>query len=153
MAGINFSFKGVETKIAIRTKENMGNLLNDIEKENKNDNNRKKINIIANMKEKEKDNIIISNDIICPKCKENILMKINGFEIDLFGCKQNHEFNNLSLYKFEEKQKIDIKKIICEVCNVTKIINILQIKINFFFALLVTKIYALNVKKVMIKII
>ena len=42
MAGINFSFKGVETKIAIRTKENMGNLLNDIEKENKNDNNNKK---------------------------------------------------------------------------------------------------------------
>ena len=95
MAGINFSFKGVETKIAIRTKENMGNLLNDIEKENKNDNNRKKINIIANMKEKEKDNIIISNDIICPKCKENILMKINGFEIDLFGCKQNHKFNTI----------------------------------------------------------
>ena len=117
MAGINFSFKGVETKIAIRTKENMGNLLNDIEKGNKNDNNKKKINIIANMKEKEKDNIIISNDIICPKCKENILMNINGFEIDLFGCKQNHKFNNLSLYKFEEKQKIDIKKIICEVCN------------------------------------
>ena len=151
MAGINFSFKGVETKIAIRTKENMGNLLNDIEKENKNDNNKKKINIIANMKEKEKDNIIISNDIICPKCKENILMDINGFEIDLFGCKQNHKFNNLSLYKFEEKQKIDIKKIICEVCNKNN--KYATKKNQFFFALIVTKIYALNAKKVMIKII
>ena len=115
MAEINFSFKGVETKIAIRTNENRGNLLSELflsrtglkNSDNipyLNDDNNKSINRkltfidkknkISNMKKKENDNIIISNDFICPECKENILINIKDFKIDLYGCKNNHKFNN-----------------------------------------------------------
>ena len=138
MAEINFSFKGVETKIAIRTNENRGNFLSELflsrtglkNSDNipylNNDNNKSinrkltfidKENKITNMKKKENDNIIISNDFKCPECKENILINIKDFKIDLYGCKNNHKFNNLPLNKFEETQKIDMKKIICEICN------------------------------------
>ena len=114
MAEINFSFKGVETKIAIRTNENRGNLLSELFLSRNglknsdnipylNDDNNKSINRkltfidkknkISNMKKKENDNIIISNDFKCPECKENILINIKDFKIDLYGCKNNHKFN------------------------------------------------------------
>ena len=119
MAEINFSFKGVETKIAIRTNENRGNLLSELFLSRNglknsdnipylNDDNNKSINRkltfidkenkITNMKKKENDNIIISNDFICPECKENILINIKDFKIDLYGCKNNHKFNTIFLF-------------------------------------------------------
>ena len=122
MAEINFSFKGVETRIAIRTNENRVNLLSEFIlshnrfkkgdnipylnngnnilinrkltfKENKNDKKEKKLNIIENVKGKENNNIMITNHIICPTCKENKLLNIKDFKIDFYGCKQNHELN------------------------------------------------------------
>ena len=29
---------------------------------------------------------IISKDIICPKCKENIFIEIKDYKINLYGC-------------------------------------------------------------------
>ena len=38
---------------------------------------------------------LISKDIICPECKENILLDFQNYKINLKGCKNNHEINNI----------------------------------------------------------
>ena len=40
---------------------------------------------------------MISKDIICPECKENIILDIKNFNINLKGCKNKHEINNVLL--------------------------------------------------------
>ena len=62
----------------------------------------------------------MSSDIICPNCKENVLMNINNFKINLFGCKNNHKYSNIILNEFQESQKIDLNKIICDICKENK---------------------------------
>ena len=82
--------------------------------------NRKKMNIIVNKNEEDKNEIkeIISKDIICPDCKDDILLDIKNFKINLSGCKQNHIYNNILLNLFKETQNIDLNEIICDVCNI-----------------------------------
>jgi len=63
-----------------------------------------------------KDNIKESKEIICPKCNENILIKIDEYKIYLFNCKNNHEKNNILLNEYENN--IDISKIICNNCKI-----------------------------------
>ena len=58
-------------------------------------------------------NIYESNEIICPESKENILIKINDYIINLNNCKNGHNINNILLNKYENTQNIDISKIIC----------------------------------------
>ena len=73
----------------IKTNENInlyylynGNKINNEltfqEQANELDKNRKKMNIIVNQNDKDKEEakLIISKDIICPECKENIIMDI-----------------------------------------------------------------------------
>ena len=62
-------------------------------------------------------NIVKSNDIICPKCKENILIEFNDFNINLYKCKNGHELNNLSIKDFQNFQYINLSHIICDICN------------------------------------
>ena len=85
---------------------------------NKIDNDRKKMNILvtrndANIKIKE----IVFKDIICPECKENILIEIKNFKISLYNCKNNHSIKDILLTQFGETQEIDLNKIICELCK------------------------------------
>ena len=63
---------------------------------NEEDKRRNIINILVNENNEtiKKDNIIKSKEIICPKCKENILIKIDEYKINLFNCKNNHNINN-----------------------------------------------------------
>jgi len=35
-------------------------------------------------------NEIISKDIICPECKENILLDFQNYKINLIGCKNKY---------------------------------------------------------------
>ena len=65
-----------------------------------------------------KENIIKSKEIICPKCKENILIKLNEYKINLCNCKNNHNINNILLNEYENINKIDISKIICDNCKI-----------------------------------
>ena len=83
------------------------------------DKNRHKMNIIVDKYDdnKNKRNQIISKDIICNECKENSLMNFDNFKINIYGCKNNHKTNNILLNEFENTQKIDINKIICNICN------------------------------------
>ena len=78
------------------------------------DKNRQKMNIIVtkndtgiNAKEK---NEVISKDIICPECKENIILNMTSNKIFFYGCKNRHNITNISFDDYEESQKIDISK-------------------------------------------
>ena len=58
-----------------------------------------------------------SKDIICPKCKENILIKIKDYKINMYGCKYNDIIKDIKIKELENTQKIDISKIICNKCK------------------------------------
>ena len=63
------------------------------------------------------ENIKKADDIICPQCKENVLIKIKDYKIRMYNCKNNH--NNIILFKeFEDTQNIDISQIKCEICKI-----------------------------------
>ena len=55
--------------------------------------------------------------IICPTCKENVKMDIKEFKINLYECKNGHKIENILLNEFEETQKIELDKIICDECK------------------------------------
>ena len=98
---------------------------------NEEDKRRNIINILVNENNEtiKKDNIIKSKEIICPECKENILIKIDEYKINLFNCKNNHNINNILLNEYENIEKIDISKIICDNCKIKK--KIIHIIMNF----------------------
>ena len=91
------------------------------EQANEFDKSRKKMNIIVSdndqSQSKQSTKTIISKDVICPDCKEDILIDIQNFKINLHDCKNKHTKLNILINKYEETQKIDLNKIICEVCN------------------------------------
>ena len=147
MSIVNFLYKGTETTIQCQENEKMKEICNKFgnkEKINVNnlyfmyngniidlelkykeiineiDKNKNKINILVEeyKKEEVKKNKKISEEIICPECKEKILIKINDYKINLNGCKNGHNFYDILINDFEDKQMIDISKIICEECNI-----------------------------------
>ena len=83
---------------------------------------RKRMNITVNKKDDNKEiNKLLSKEIICPECKENSFLNIKDFNFNLFGCKKNHKINNLSLYKFEDSQKLDNSNNSCSQCKINNI--------------------------------
>ena len=86
---------------------------------NESDKSRQKMNIVVynNNEDQDEKNEIISKDIICPKCKEDIFINFKDFKIDLNGCKSNHNTTNIILDKFKETQKINLNNIICDICK------------------------------------
>ena len=68
----------------------------------------------------ENEGIIKSNLIICPKCNEICLIKVEGYKIFLYGCKSKHQNDMIPLNEFENSQKIDERKIICNNCDNNK---------------------------------
>ena len=63
------------------------------------DKERKKMNILVTKNEESKEPIKAKSikDITCPECKEDILIEIKNFKIKLYGCKNNHNINNISI--------------------------------------------------------
>ena len=146
MVEVNFNYEGINTmvlsnrnntmkdiieKFLTKTQKNKNNLnylyngqliknnLTFKEQANDLDLERNKMNIIVyNFDETiERKNEKISKDIICPKCKENILLNIKEFKISLSKCKNNHNITGILLNEFEKTQKINLDKIICNVCQ------------------------------------
>ena len=77
---------------------------------NKNDN--QPDNMILNQ------NILIkSENIICPKCKETIKMDIKDYKINLSDCINKHNFDNILLNEFDKTQEMDLRTIICDICQ------------------------------------
>ena len=62
-------------------------------------------------------NIIKSNDIICPICKEICKYEIKKHKIKLYDCKNGHIIDNIKLNEFNNKQNIDISQIKCDKCK------------------------------------
>ena len=67
------------------------------EQANELDKERCKMNIIVNRIDEPlyKNNEKLSKDIICPECKENILLDFNKFKINLHDCKNKHNLNDV----------------------------------------------------------
>ena len=61
--------------------------------------------------------------IICPECNELALLNIEDFKLNFYFCKNGHEINNILLNEFEECQKINMNKLICNICNKQNILN------------------------------
>ena len=146
MAEVLFNYKGIKIKIECNTKDKMKDIINKYLLKNKNnkdiyflyndsiinedlkfneqaneiDNKRKKMNILVYIKEENinnKENIIKSKDVICPECKENCLMNIKDYRINLYDCNNNHIRNKISLEEYENIQKTDFSKIKCDKCK------------------------------------
>ena len=107
--------------------ESIGNIeLNINEIINNNDKERKKMNIqIININNDDiqMNSIIKSEQIICPICNENIIIKIEDYKIDLYDCRNGHNINNITLDEFNKNQQIDLEKIKCDKCIVTNKLN------------------------------
>ena len=93
---------------------------------NEDDKKRDIMNILVNEIDKStiRENLIESKEIICPICKENILIDLKDYKINLFNCKKGHKINNIFLKDFENLQKIDISKIVCGLCKIKNKSNI-----------------------------
>ena len=104
---LNFLYSGT----TIKEGETIEDLLKD-------DNGKtEKIQIIVESKGEEKNFIVKSKSIICPKCKEDIRLKMKDYKIYLYDCKNGHKIGNILLNEFEETQKLDLSKFICNLCN------------------------------------
>ena len=90
-----------------------------IQMANSYDKTRKKMNILVYDKNdmSEIDNKITPKNIICPKCNEIIKMKIDHFKINLFECKNNHYFKEITLNELCKSQTLDLRKIQCGKCK------------------------------------
>ena len=84
------------------------------------DKERKIMNVLVFNKEETKiKNKEKSIEIICPDCREIARVNIKDYKFNIFGCKNDHQINNLSTNEFLQSQSIDISKITCEICKKT----------------------------------
>ena len=91
---------------------------------------RNKMSIVVMDKIKEIESVWkLSKDIICPKCGECAKLDIDDYKI-ILQCKNKHNLRNILLNEYEDTQKIDISKIICDEC---KIINKAKSYKNIFY--------------------
>ena len=123
--------KEICQKFAIKTQNDIniiyfiynGNIINEnltfSEHINEEDKKKNIMNILVydNENKKIRECLFKSKEIICPICKENNLININDYKINLYGCKYKHNIRNILLKDYENTQKIDISKIICDKCK------------------------------------
>ena len=91
------------------------------EKLNQEDLKRKKMNILVYKQENEVEErqtiqYFKPLHLICTKCNENARINLTQYKI-LSKCKNDHFIGNILLHENKAKQKIDMSKIICEVCQ------------------------------------
>ena len=146
MAEAIFNYEGINTIIQCEINEKMKDIINrfliKLEKKENNlyylyngtqidyeltfneqandiDKNRKQMNIIVTKSEDAQNIIkeIVSKDIICPECKENSLINFENFHAYFHDCKNNHNIMK-TLNEYENSQKINLNKIVCNICNI-----------------------------------
>ena len=66
---------------------------------------------------------IKSKEIKCPECGEICKIKFNNFKITLFGCKNGHKTNDLSLEQYNKMQCMDKFQKKCNNCKISKTQN------------------------------
>ena len=85
------------------------------------DKDQKKLKVLVNMFESDRvpeEVIIKSEEIICPQCKEPCLIALEGCKIKLYECPKKHKNKEINIVDFENTQKINISKIICDNCKI-----------------------------------
>ena len=61
----------------------------------------------------------ISSDFpICLKCKESVIFELKDYKINLLGCKNNHNINNIFINEYNNY--IDLSQIECNNCKKKK---------------------------------
>jgi len=95
---------------------------------NSNDKVRKEMNILIYELNRstiieDENSIIKFKEIICPQCHENCRISFKDYSINLYDCKNGHETNNIPFERFEDTQKVDESKIICNLCSRNKLTN------------------------------
>ena len=65
-------------------------------------------------------NIIKPKLILCPKCKKNSRIKINDYKINIYGCENNHNTNNILFNEYFNLQNIDESQVLCYICKSKK---------------------------------
>lgn len=102
----------------INLKLKLSEVINDIDKE------RKKMSIVVvemnELTENKNDILIKSNQPICPICFENAQIEIKDYKIKIFGCKNKHIKNDIPLIYYDNFQKVNFSKIICDVYHIRK---------------------------------
>ena len=104
-----YLYNGDKINIELKYEE----IINEIDKER----NKMKILVIEENKTIINENIKELNEIICPKCGENILIKMEDYKINLYKCKNNHNIDNIIINELNNILKIDINKIECNICK------------------------------------
>ena len=100
----------------INLNDNIQNILSDSERQNQ----RKVILVIplnSTINMGNNNHIIQSKEIICPYCHEPCKFEIKNYRIKLFDCIKGHMLENIKLKEFNNYQKIDLAKIICDDCK------------------------------------
>ena len=97
----------------IQNKDIIKNIMNESERKNK----RIIILVYSIDNNPGNTNIIKSNDIICPTCKELCKYDIIDHKIILYECKNEHIMENIKLDEFNNTQNIDISQIKCNNCK------------------------------------
>ena len=104
---------------------------------NKTDKGRNKMSILVTNKipddSKDEESLKKSKYIICSECKECSRILVEKYQIGLYGCKNGHKENNISINNFEQTQNYDEAKIKCQNCN--KINKSISYNNNFFICL------------------
>ena len=100
----------------IKTESLLSDIITDTDKD------RNEMNImvfcpIINQQDDENNSKIKSREIICPKCFESMNIKIQNYKIFLSNCKNEHIIKELTFKNFEKTQNIDLKNIVCNICN------------------------------------
>ena len=70
-----------------------------------------------------------TKDILCPKCGENILLRIKDYKINLYNCKNGHNMENILLSQYENTKFIDPSNTLCSKCQKKNINNSFNNKI------------------------
>jgi len=68
-------------------------------------------------------NLVKLDYVICPICKESAILDEKDYKLIIYGCHKDHITKNILINKFNECQKIDYSKIICNNCNKNNISN------------------------------
>ena len=86
---------------------------------NNTDKERKIMNILVNSTDApiQKSIIIKPKDISCPKCGETARINITDYKI-LLQCKNGHNKGNILLDEYQNTQKVNISKIVCDKCKI-----------------------------------
>ena len=69
------------------------------------------------IKKEEKKELKKSNIIICSKCKDICRLEIKNYQIELYGCENDHIIYDIPVDDFDKTQYIDESKIICDICK------------------------------------